>query len=116
MQKYRNNLTHYREFNHFSTSHIAGLLKIPEDYYIDCEDGKRDLTYPQVIYLCHLYQIYPTELYNIDRRLLKDIRDIESFRDEFNELANTYFRIKNKELRLLILSLTQLISDDNNLN
>ena len=65
-KKIGNNLKEARKFKNFTQKEVAAKLGMTQQQYSRFENGKFELNYSQIIFLCQLYEITPNELFNID--------------------------------------------------
>ena len=60
-----NNLKQARKDKGFTQSYVASVMKITQQQYSRFENGVFQLNYEQIIFLCDLYDITPSDLFEI---------------------------------------------------
>lgn len=60
------NLKSARRYKGLTQSEVAKLLRMTQQQYSRFENGVFELNYEQILYLCNLYDITPSELFDID--------------------------------------------------
>ena len=65
-KKIGNNLKEARKFKNFTQKEVAAKLGMTQQQYSRFENGVFELNYAQIIFLCQLYEITPSELFNIE--------------------------------------------------
>ena len=65
-KKIGNNLKEARKFKGFTQREVAERMKMTQQQYSRFENGVFELNYAQIIFLCQLYEITPSELFNIE--------------------------------------------------
>ena len=61
-----NNLKEARKFKGLTQKEVAMQLRMTQQQYSRFENGKFELNYSQILFLCKLYEITPNELFHID--------------------------------------------------
>ena len=62
-----NNLKQARKDVHLTQSEVAKLLNMTQQQYSRFENGIFQLNYEQILFLCNLYNITPSELFDIQK-------------------------------------------------
>ncbi len=61
-----NNLKEARKFKNLTQKDVGAKLGMTQQQYSRFENGKFELNYAQILFLCQLYEITPNELFDID--------------------------------------------------
>ncbi|MBQ7912391.1 MAG: helix-turn-helix transcriptional regulator [Clostridia bacterium] len=61
-----NNLKEARKFKGLTQKEVSTQLRMTQQQYSRFENGKFELNYSQILFLCNLYEITPNELFNIN--------------------------------------------------
>ncbi|MDE5943388.1 MAG: helix-turn-helix domain-containing protein [Clostridia bacterium] len=59
------NIKDARKFKNLTQKEVAEKMKMTQQQYSRFENGVFELNYDQILFLCELLDITPTELYNI---------------------------------------------------
>ena len=65
-KKIGDNLREARKFKNFTQKEVASKLGMTQQQYSRFENGIFELNYTQIISLCQLYEMTPSELFNLD--------------------------------------------------
>ena len=65
-KKIGNNLKEARKFKNLTQKEVGAKLGMTQQQYSRFENGKFELNYTQILFLCGLYEITPNELFNMD--------------------------------------------------
>lgn len=60
-----NNLKEARKFKGLTQKEVAEQLHMTQQQYSRFENGKFELNYNQILFLCKLYDIKPNELFDV---------------------------------------------------
>lgn len=61
------NLKDARKFKGLTQKEVAQQLHMTQQQYSRFENGKFELNYSQILFLCNLYEINPNELFDIQK-------------------------------------------------
>ena len=62
-----NNLKAARKFKGLTQKKVAEQLHMTQQQYSRFENGKFELNYNQILFLCKLYEINPNELFDVKK-------------------------------------------------
>ena len=62
-----NNLKEARKFKGLTQKEVAEQLHMTQQQYSRFENGKFELNYNQILFLCKLYDINPNELFDVKK-------------------------------------------------
>lgn len=62
-----NNLKEARKFKGLTQKEVAEQLHMTQQQYSRFENGKFELNYNQILFLCKLYEINPNELFDVKK-------------------------------------------------
>ena len=65
-KKIGDNLREARKFKNLTQKEVASKLGMTQQQYSRFENGIFELNYTQIISLCQLYEMTPSELFNLD--------------------------------------------------
>ncbi len=65
-KKVGNNLKEARRFKGLTQKEVASKLGMTQQQYSRFENGVFELNYSQILFFCKLYEITPTELFNVE--------------------------------------------------
>ena len=65
-KKIGENLKEARKFKGLTQKQVGQALRMTQQQYSRFENGVFELNYEQILYLCRLYEITPSELFDVD--------------------------------------------------